>query len=102
MFVPQQMHGLEFHCLDILGNMFLYNPLLSDPSSLKDVELEEKILELSKKYHIAARFGQGQVCEQIVTALNYYKDEQLKRAQTMLTKTVKNTDKDLGELIKVS
>ena len=80
----------------------MYNPLFLDPSILKDAEIENKIIELSKKYQIAARFGQGPVCDQIIIFLNLLKEEQRKRSQTMMTKTVNNQNKDLGNLINVT
>ena len=44
----------------------MYNPLLPDPSTLKDAELDQRINELSRKYHIAARTGMNQVIPQIL------------------------------------
>ena len=32
----------------------MYHPLVSDPRKFKDQELDDKIQELSKKYHLAA------------------------------------------------
>ena len=80
----------------------MYNPLLENPLDLKDADLENKILDLTKKYHIAARMGQGIVCDQIVTILSALKDEQLRRGREMLKKTQSNQDKNLDDLIKVS
>lgn len=80
----------------------MYNPLLSDPSKLKDADLESKILDLSKKYHIAARMGHGAVCDQIISALNMYKEEQYRRQVEATQKIVKKQDKDLDDLINVN
>ena len=80
----------------------MYNPLMENPLSLKDADLENKILDLTKKYHIAARMGQGVVCDQIVTILNSLKEEQLRRGREMLKKTQSSQDKNLDDLIKVS
>lgn len=80
----------------------MYHPLLADPSTLKDSELENKIIDLSKKYHTAARFGQGIMCDQIVVILDSLRQEQLKRSHALLTKTRNDQNKDLGDLIKVN
>ena len=80
----------------------MYNPLMENPLSLKDADLENKILDLTKKYHIAARMGQGVVCNQIVTILNSLKEEQLRRGRELLKKTQSNQDKNLDDLIKVT
>lgn len=79
----------------------MYNPLLSDPSKIKDADLENKILDLRKKYHIAARMGHSQICEQIIMALNLYKEEQSRRHLESMQKIIKNQDKDLDDLINV-
>lgn len=57
----------------------MFNPLLPDLSKIKNEDLELKITELMKKFTIAARFGQGAVCTQIVTILDAYRAEQQKR-----------------------
>jgi hypothetical protein len=80
----------------------MYNPLLSDPAKLKDSDLESKILELGKKYHIAARMGHGIICQQIVVALDIYKSEQYKRQIESTQKLAKKQDKDLDDLINVN
>ena len=80
----------------------MYNPLIENPLSLKDADLENKILDLTKKYHIAARMWQGSVCDQIVTILGSLKEEQLRRGREMLKKTQSSQDKNLDDLIKVS
>jgi hypothetical protein len=79
----------------------MFNPLLEDLSKLKDAELELKIIDLSKKYHTAARFGQGMVCDQIIVILTALKEEQSQRNQNMFKKSPANQNKDLGDLINV-
>lgn len=79
----------------------MYNPLLDDPRKVKDADLELKILDLSKKYHIAARMGHGQICDQIVVALNLYKDEQQRRQYEASKKLAQKQDKDFDDLINV-
>ena len=80
----------------------MYNPLLGDPSKLKDADLDGKILDLTKKYHIAARMGHGAVCDQIISALNMYKEEQYRRQVEATQKLAKRQDKDLDDLINVN
>lgn len=80
----------------------MYHPLLADPSTFKDADLENKIIDLSKKYHTALRMGQGPLCDQIVVILDSLKQEQLKRSRNLLAKTKNEQNKDLGDLIKVN
>lgn len=80
----------------------MYNPLLGDASKLKDADLDNKILDLTKKYHIAARMGHGAVCDQIISALNMYKEEQYRRQVEATQKLVKKQDKDFDDLINVN
>jgi hypothetical protein len=79
----------------------MYNPLLEDPSKLKDNELEAKILDLGQKYSIAARTGMNQVIPQILTSLEMYKMEQSKRSQAALKTTARKTNGSLDDLINV-
>jgi len=57
----------------------MFNPLLPELSSLKNEDIDNKINELMRKYTIAARSGQGTVCQQIIVILETYKAEQQKR-----------------------
>jgi hypothetical protein len=57
----------------------MFNPLLPELSSLKNEDIDNKINELMRKYTIAARSGQGIVCQQIIVILETYKAEQQKR-----------------------
>lgn len=79
----------------------MYNPLLEDPTKLKNEDLDKKIQDLTKKYWIAARMGQGAVCEQIGIALELYKSEQQIRIMSATQKTLGNGDKNLDGLINV-
>lgn len=54
----------------------MFNPLLTDLSVLKNEDIDNKINELMKKWTIAARYGQGGVCQQIEVILGAYKEEQ--------------------------
>jgi hypothetical protein len=51
----------------------MFNPLLEDPSKIKDQDLEKKILDLTQKYHIALRLGQGGLAQQVVLTLETYR-----------------------------
>jgi uncharacterized protein YfeS len=79
----------------------MYHPLAHDPRKLKDQELEDKILELSKKYNLAARMGQGTVLGQILSILEMYKLEQQRRQKESMQSLIKRQNKDLDDLINV-
>lgn len=79
----------------------MFNPLVDNLKPLKDLEIETKILELSKKYSIAARLGNGNVCQQILILLEQYKEEQRKRQKDSLESIAKRQDKDIDTLINV-
>lgn len=79
----------------------MYNPLLSDLSKLKNEDIENKINELMRKYFIAAKFGQGSVCNQISLILEAYKEEQLKRFADANKKLIKNQEKNLDDYINI-
>jgi hypothetical protein len=57
----------------------MFNPLLPDLSSLKNEDIDNKINELMRKYSIAARSGQGAVCQQLIIIIETYKTEQQQR-----------------------
>jgi hypothetical protein len=79
----------------------MYHPLLSDPSKLKDQDLENKILDLSRKYGIAARMGSGGVANQIIVALDMYRSEQSRRQMEQSRNTMTKQNKGLDDLINV-
>jgi hypothetical protein len=79
----------------------MYNPLLDNPSKLKDQELDDKILDLSKKYWIASRMGQGMVANQIAGTIEMYRDEQQRRYSATTKTLAKDQDKDLDGLINI-
>ena len=80
----------------------MYHPLLDDPKNVKDQDLENKILDLGRKYHIAARSGQGGVCQQIIVILEMYKDEQRRRQIESANTLIKKQNKALDDLINVN
>ena len=79
----------------------MFNPLLPDLSSLKNDDIDNKIVELMKRYTVASRFGQGGVCEQILVLLEAYRSEQSARHQAAIQKMIKNQDKDLDDFINI-
>lgn len=79
----------------------MFHPLLENPAKLKDAELESKILDLSRKYHIASRMGQGGICQQIIFALEAFKTEQYQRQISATRSAIKKQDTDLDDLINV-
>lgn len=78
----------------------MFNPLLPNLSKLKNDDIELKISELSKKYNIALRHGQGNVANQIIIILQAYKDEQIKRYNETFKKS-SNQNKNLDDFINV-
>jgi hypothetical protein len=77
----------------------MFHPLETDLSTMKDQELEDKILELNKKYFTAYRLGKPELLTQITTFITIYKDEMSKRTMKRLNG---NTDDDLDHLINVN
>ena len=79
----------------------MYHPLVDDPRKIKDQDLEDKIQELSKKYYLAAKMGQGGICSQILAALEMYKEEAERRRSASMDALIKKQNKDLDDLINV-
>jgi hypothetical protein len=80
----------------------MFNPLLENPSKLKDQDLENKILDLSRKYGIAMRLGQGGVAQQIVITLDAYRmEQQTRQIESMKTIQEKQKKQGLDDLINV-
>jgi hypothetical protein len=73
----------------------MFNPLVQDPTKLKDQELENKILDLTKKFHIALKLGQGGLANQIAVTLDQYIDEQRIRQERSL-KEIQDKQKKQG------
>ena len=49
------------------------HPLIGDLTKLTEAELTEKIAELNQKLSIAARAGNGHLCDQIRMAIESYR-----------------------------
>lgn len=78
----------------------MFNPLLPDITKIKNEDLENKITELMQKYFIAARSGQGIVCQQISVILEAYRQEQSYRHITASQK-ISSQNKNLDDYINV-
>jgi hypothetical protein len=80
----------------------MFNPLLEDPSKIKEQDLENKILDLSRKYHMALRLGQGGLAQQIVVSLETYRMEyQRRQMATMKELHEKQKKQGIDDLINV-
>ena len=79
----------------------MFNPLLDDLGTYKDVELDEKISDLTKKYYIALRMGNSGVATQIAISLDAFKAEVLKRQHDASKKLLEKQQKDLDGLINI-
>jgi hypothetical protein len=75
----------------------MFHPLESDLSSLKDTEIEQKLIELNKKYYAAARLGSRDLLTQLSTFITIYRDELSMR----YARKNQQNDDDLGQLINV-
>lgn len=73
---------------------------MPDLREVKDQELENKLHELTKKYWIAARGGNGGLAQQILVALESYKDEMRRRQVEQQRSLMEKQNKDLDDLIK--
>ena len=75
------------------------HPLIGDLSSLKDVEIETKITELTKKYFVTHNPALQQ---QVIMVLESYKEELARRQQAAYEKMMSSRNKDLDKLINVN
>lgn len=75
------------------------HPLVGNLSAVKDVELENKINELTRKYFIARDTN---VQQQIAMVLDTYKSELGDRRRREYEKMMSTRDKGLDKLINVS
>ncbi len=75
----------------------MFHPFENDLTQLKDQEIENKLIELNKKYYAAARMGSRDLLTQLSTFITIYRDELSKRHSVKL----KNGNDDLDQLINV-
>jgi hypothetical protein len=80
----------------------MFHPLLPSTSDLTAAELENKINDLTKKYWIAARSGNGGLCDQILVALEAYKFELQNKNLNNNKIPTRNGDTDLDGLININ
>jgi predicted nucleotide-binding protein (sugar kinase/HSP70/actin superfamily) len=80
----------------------MFNPLLGNLSKLKQEDLDNKIVELTKKYYIAMKLGNGSAAQQIAINLDAFKTELQQRQYRSLKEVNKNNqDNNLDNLINV-
>jgi len=80
----------------------MFHPLLENATKLKDQDLENKIMDLTNKYHIAMRLGQGGLAQQIILTLDTYRIEQQRRqAESIKEMQGKQKKQGLDDLIHV-
>ena len=79
----------------------MFHPFEGDLSQLKDSEIEEKIVELNRKYYQAYRLGKPELLTQISTFVTIYKDEMARRYAEKMQSSRKQMDGDLDQLINV-
>jgi len=80
----------------------MFHPLLPNIADLSPAELENKINDLTKKYWIAARSGNGGLCDQILVALESYKFELQNKNLNNNKIPTRNGDADLDGLININ
>jgi hypothetical protein len=80
----------------------MFHPLLPNTADLTPAELENKINDLTKKYWIAARSGNGGLCNQILVALESYKFELQNKNLNNNKIPTRNGDADLDGLININ
>jgi hypothetical protein len=75
------------------------HPLAQDMEGVKDVELESKLNDLTKKYFLTQNVG---VKQQISLLIDTYKEELDCRRMAAYNKMMNTRDKDLDKLINIS
>ena len=79
--------------------MYKFNPLVDSFDDISTNDLEEKIVELQRKYFMT---GNLQVQEQISAILNMYIEEARSRRAKSMKKDIENPDSGLDNLINIS
>jgi hypothetical protein len=79
----------------------MFNPLVDSFSELKDIEIENKIVELQRKYFQAS--ANPQLQQQVQAILEMYKLEmQDRRSKSLQKQNQENGDNSLDNLINIS
>jgi hypothetical protein len=79
----------------------MFHPLESDLTQLKDSEIEDKIVELNRKYYQAYRLGKPELLTQLTTFVTIYKQEMSRRYIEKTKSARGQMDGDLDQLINV-
>jgi len=79
----------------------MFHPFENDLTQLKDSEIEDKILELNKKYYQAYRLGKPELLTQLTTFVTIYKQEMSRRYIEKTKSARGQMDGDLDQLINV-
>lgn len=77
----------------------MIHPLAEDFSQLKDIEIENRLQDLSRKYY---QTSNPHVKHQIATFIDIYKTELNNRRAKAIEQLYQKRDKDLDSLIKVN
>lgn len=77
----------------------MFNPLVDSFDNLSDHEIEDKIVELGRKYWMTRN---PQVQQQISVILDMYKQESHSRRARAYQQSQENSDSDLDNLINIS
>jgi hypothetical protein len=80
----------------------MFNPLLGDIQNLSVEELELKISELTRKYFIAARSGNSGLAQQVLVAVEGYRQELSSKHAAANKVATRNGDKNFDDLIHVN
>ena len=80
----------------------MFNPLIENVSKIKDQDLDKKILDLTNKYYLALRLGNGSLANQVLLSLETYRAEQQQRQiNSMKELQTKQKKQGLDDLINV-
>lgn len=77
----------------------MFNPLVDDFSALTDTEVEEKVVELGRKYWMSRN---PDLQAQIATILEMYKEEARARRARAYQQSQQNNDSGLDNLININ
>lgn len=78
------------------------HPLIPALGDLSIDELTTKISELNKKFMIAQRMGNGDLCNQIRMALETYQNKYREKSEALLKSKMTNSGTDFNDIIDIS
>lgn len=80
----------------------MIHPFAGNLSDLKDIEVEQRLAELTKKYFQAQRFGNQELLTQVDTFVKIYRNELAERHRQTMKNSANDIEKgDLDQLINV-